>query len=246
MNKKSRSKDKHSIAKKQVETSPLLPSTDILQNLIGGPELHVPDWLVWKHIHKNSLAITGLPHFILWVDHILEKSSGRINRPQWHCRDTMMKTMQMKGNNLSRFESAWIESGWIRKVDSGGRVPSKRVLGWQFDFIRIQYCVNPIQIEAGCANSKLSQTSNPIQIESSNPIQNESGCDPNPIQIESPNPNLLLPNQIKEEKDARAREPDSALRDSKKKVKMTEEEKKEAIRRKCNIIQMHMMQMKKR
>lgn len=239
MNKKSRSKNKHFIAKKQVETSPLLPSTDIFQNLIGGEELHVPDWLIWKHIHKNCLTIPGLPHFILWAEHVLEKSCGRINRPQWHCRDTMMKTMQMKGNNLSRFESQWIESGWMRKIDSGGRVPAKRVLGWQFDGIRTQYALNPIQIEAGCVNNETTQEANPIQIESSNPIQIESGCAPNPIQIESPNPNLLVPNQKKEEKDARAREPNLPLRDSKEKVKMTEEEDREDRNRKANIIRMH-------
>lgn len=164
MKRKSNSENKRSIAKKQVETSPLLPSTDILKNLIGGPELHVPDWLVWKHIHKNCRDIPALPQFILWTDYVLEKSAGRINRGQVHCRETIAQTMGIAAKNIWRYESQWIEAGWMLKNESGGRVPSQRTLGRQFDHIRMVYASsNRPQVEA----SSQKTSSNPPQVEAS-------------------------------------------------------------------------------
>jgi hypothetical protein len=180
-----------------------LPSQNIFANLIGGPDLHVPDWLIHKHIRANGLKIKGLGHYQLYVDFILEKSAGRINRPQWHSRKTLTEIMQLSGNNLSRYEPSWIADGWLLKDESGGRGSSHRALGRQFDHIRIKSYNTP-QSGGGYKPNQIhfesSYKSNQIHFESSDQIHIES---PNPNNL---NPNLSLSSNEEREREQKAKE----------------------------------------
>jgi hypothetical protein len=186
----------------QNQASKELPSTDIFANLIGGEELHVPDWPIYDHIITHCKSIKGLAEYLIYVRFILERSAGHINRPQWHNRITILQLLKMKTDNLSRYESQWIDDGWLLKHEGGGRESSHRALGRQFNHIRLQY--------GGGQNCPAGRTGNQIQIGSSTPPQVEGSTPPQvegstppqvegstPPQVEGTNPNNPNPNQVK-------------------------------------------------
>jgi hypothetical protein len=167
-----------------------LPSQNIFANLIGGPELHVHDWQILDHIISNGKKIKGLAEYLLYVRFILKKSTGKINRPQWHSRATIMDIVGMRDNHFPRYEQQWLQDGWLMKSEGGGRETSKRALGWQFNHIRIGF-YNPIQIESSTPSQFGSST--PSQFGSSPP--SKFGNSP-PSQFGEPNPNNLNPNDF--------------------------------------------------
>lgn len=121
----------------QSQDSSVLPSQNIFMNLFGGEDLHVNDWVVFDHIISHGKTIRGLAEFLLYVRFILEKSAGRINRPQWHCSKSICEVLDVSPRHLRKLEENWVQNGWIIKVDRLGTT-NERTLGNQFDAIRLK------------------------------------------------------------------------------------------------------------
>jgi hypothetical protein len=182
-----------------------LPSQNIFANLIGGPDLHVPDWAIYDHIIPHGQSIKGGMEYLIYVRFILEKSAGRINRAQWHSRSTILKLLKMKTDNLSRYEPQWIADGWLLKYEGGGRDNSHRALGRQFDHIRIRFYNHPKNGRSNYPHTSPQSEgrSYPHTYPQSEgrPYPQSEGSNPNNL-----NPNLSLSSYEEREREQKAKE----------------------------------------
>ena len=150
----------------------------------GSIDLHVTDGPILMRIIDHFDEIPGVGFLLKYTAHILRVSAGRINRPQWHSRASIMDLMKMSGNNLSRYESKWEADGWIIKHEIKGK-GAYRLFGIRFNDLRMKATLPQI----GGSTQIQNGSSTPIQIESSTPIQ-----------IESPNQTILIKQNESNEK----------------------------------------------
>jgi hypothetical protein len=139
------------------------------QASIFDESLHVPDYHVINLLIENANEIPGFAFLLRYAKFILEKSAGHINRYQWHSRDTICEAMQIQKPHLARYESKWLEAGWLSKIESKGRIPSKRLLGPKFDGVREACCASSNRYQDGTSNRYQPGTSNRYQPGTTNP-----------------------------------------------------------------------------
>lgn len=139
------------------------------QASIFDESLHVPDYHVINLLIENANEIPGFAFLLRYAKFLLEKSAGHINRYQWHSRDTICEAMQIQKPHLARYESKWLEAGWLSKIESKGRTPSKRLLGPKFDGVREAYSMSSNRYQDGTSNRYQPGTCNRYQPGTTNP-----------------------------------------------------------------------------